>query len=165
MIQSKLFVTEERIASAYQAIISLIDHLDRSCMVKVRVLASVVGKIIYMQSVFGKMVCLRTRALHECIISMASLEAPVVVTVEAVCELQFWKGNVKVLNENGRPLKADLSSEIELYCDASSGAYVGYLCMGNESKAGDTDSVHKVMEQCTKEYNNTISDGSKAAGR
>ena len=56
MIQSKLFVTEERIASAYEAIDSLIDHLDRSCMVNVRVLASVVGKIISMQ--FGKLVCL-----------------------------------------------------------------------------------------------------------
>ena len=164
MIQSKLFVTEERIASAYHAIVSLIDHLDRSYMVKVRVLASVVGKIISMQSVFGKLVCLRTRALHECIISGASWEAPVVVTEEAVCELQFWKGNVKVLNESGRPLKADLSSEVELYCDASSDGYGGYLCMGNDSEAGDTDSVHKVMEQSTKEYSNTISDGSKAAG-
>ena len=54
------------------------------------------------------------------------------------------------MNENGRPLKADLSSEVELHCDASSDRYGGYMCMGNESEAGDTDSVHKVMEQCTK---------------
>ena len=54
-----------------------------------RALASVVGQIISMQPVFGKLVWLRTRALHECIISRASWEAQVLVTEDALRELKF----------------------------------------------------------------------------
>lgn len=82
-----------------------------------------------MQSVFGKLECLRTRALHECIISKASWEALVQVTGEAVSELCFWQTNVTVLNIKDAPLKPDLSSDVEVFCDASSEGYDGYLCI------------------------------------
>ena len=113
MIQGKLFGTEERIARANQAVESMLEHLSKkkkNSLVNVKALASVVGQIISMQSVFDKLVCLRTSALHECIISRA-----VLVTEDAVRELKFLKCNIKVLNVNGRPLKADLKSEVEIF--------------------------------------------------
>ena len=130
MSQGKLFVTYERIERASQAIESMLKTICKTFLVRVQALASVVGQIISMQAVFGKLVCLRTRALHECIISRASWKALVMVTADALCELKFWKSNMKELNRIGRPLSVDFSSDIEIFCDASSEGYGGYLCIG-----------------------------------
>ena len=108
----------------------MLETICKTFLVRVRALASVVGQIISMQVVFGKLVCLRTRALYECIISRASWKALVMVTADALCELKFWKSNMKELNRIGRPLSVDFSSDIEIFCNASSKGYGGYLCIG-----------------------------------
>ena len=84
--------TAERIARAYQVIDIVLGHQSKnSLVIKVRALSSVMGQIIYMQSVFGKLVCLKTRALHEYIISKANWKTPVLVTEDAVYDLKVLK--------------------------------------------------------------------------
>lgn len=63
----------------------------------------------------------------------AGWEAQVLVTEEAVSELCFWQTNVSVFNKKETPLKPDLSSAVEVFCDASGEGYDGYmyLCIRN----------------------------------
>ena len=56
---------------------------------KDRVVASVVGQESSFQTVIGKIVSLKTRALYECILSRASWV--VFVTQGAINELLFWR--------------------------------------------------------------------------
>lgn len=128
MTQGTLFVTQDRVDRAEQSIESIINCLSKNRFIKVRTLASVTGQIISMQTVFGKLVCLKTRAMHECIISRASWDAPVFVTDDALSEFHFWKINLRRLNGKGSPLKGDLTCEIDVFCDASGDGYGGYLC-------------------------------------
>ena len=77
---------------------------DQYSLIHVRVLASVVGQIISLQNVIGKIVRLMTRQMYRCILSRASWNAPVMVTDDARSELQFWKANVRRLNSAGKSL-------------------------------------------------------------
>ena len=92
-------------------------------MIHVRVLASVVGKIISLQNVIGKKVRLMTRQMYRCIFSRASWNAPVIVTDDARSELQFWKANVRRLNSAGKSLDRKTFYEVSLFADASSNGY------------------------------------------
>ena len=55
--------------------------------------------------------------------------SPVTDTDEAFGELTFWQDNIKILNSKCSLLKKDLSCEIEVFCDASSEGYGGYVCL------------------------------------
>ena len=94
-IQNKLYITEERITRLETTIESIMFQIktDKLNVVSVRFLASIVGQIISLQNVFGKLVSRMTRYLYKCIISRASWNAPVQVNNEAIQELKFWKEN------------------------------------------------------------------------
>ena len=74
MIEGKLYVTEDRIRRIEVAIESLLSYIGECNvpLVKVKIIACVVGQIISMQTVLGKIVKPKTRALYRCILSRAS---------------------------------------------------------------------------------------------
>lgn len=129
MAMGKLFVTDERISRLEIAIESFLYQMkvSGSSVMKVRFIASLVGQIISLQTVVGKLVSMRTRALYWCILSRASWNAPVVVTSEAIEELEFWLKNARALNMKGRFLEENIDCEIEVFCDASAAGYGGYF--------------------------------------
>ena len=129
--QSKVFKTEERIAMIEKSIESLMYQLSigRFNTVKVKVLASLVGRLISLQYVFGNVVRMKTRDMYNCIITRASWNAPVLVSDAAIHEITFWKENVRKLNVPGRALNRDETCNVRVYCDASAVGYGGYLEM------------------------------------
>ena len=58
-------------------------------ILNVRVLASLVGRIISLQLVLGNITRLRTREMYKCISTQASWNAPILVSKEAVGEITF----------------------------------------------------------------------------
>lgn len=62
---------------------------------EVRSIASVVGQIISTQTVFGDMVRLRTRYLYYCILVRSGWNSYIMMSQEAVDELQFWVTNLE----------------------------------------------------------------------
>ena len=126
MIEGKLYVTEDRIKRLELSMESvfLIISNSKTPLVKVRLLPCIVGQIISMQTVLGKMVQLRTRKLYRCI--RASWNAPVKVTVEAVGELDYCRSNIRSINAKGQYVTPNLDSQILIYSDASGEGYRGY---------------------------------------
>ena len=128
MKEAKLYIMEERIKSLEIAIDSLIYQIERDQygIIHVKVLASVVGQIISLQHVQGKMVRLLTRQMYKCILSRASWRAPVFVTEEAKSELMFWRMNARGINDKGKSLDGKTFYQICIFADASSG-YGGFI--------------------------------------
>ena len=91
MNDHRLYITEERIKRLENFTDSFMYQIrgNNSGIIKVRALASALGQVISLQSVLGKIVRLRTRALYGCILSKASWNAPVKVTLGAIDELKF----------------------------------------------------------------------------
>ena len=107
----KVYVTDERIARLEVAKESFLFQMKVSGtgLMKVIFLALIAGQIISLQTVVGKLVSLRTRAMYECILSRAGWNAPVFVTQEAIEELVYWQLNAKVLKSK---LRADILKRI-----------------------------------------------------
>lgn len=144
MSVARIYVTDERIKRLEAAIDSVLYQIRVSSLnvVKVRVVASVVGQVISLQTVMGKIVSLKTRALYECILSRASWEAPILVTQDAINELVFWRTKARFMNLNGRAIKENLEAEVELFCDASAEGYGGYFSVTNNvAHCFGTDSI------------------------
>ena len=122
-------MTEDRIRRLEVAIESLLSYIGvcNVPLVTVKIIACVVGQVISMQAVLGKIVQLKTRALYRCILSRASWNAPVRVTEEAVSQLRFWRQNLKSMNEKGKEVSPNLDSQICVYSDASNEGYGGYV--------------------------------------
>ena len=59
--------------------------------VNVKVLASLVRRLISLQYVFGNVVRMKTRDMYNCIITHASWNAQVLVTDAAIQEITFGK--------------------------------------------------------------------------
>ena len=95
--------------------------------VHVKVLASVTGQIISLQSVLGNKVRLRTRELCNCINARASWNAPVLVSKLAISELEYWNTNVVNLNLKGKSLQCLQICLFNIYTDTSATGYGGYI--------------------------------------
>ncbi|MEW8545049.1 MAG: reverse transcriptase domain-containing protein [Candidatus Thiodiazotropha sp.] len=145
MNEHKLYITEERIRRLEIFIDSIMFQLkgDNTDIVKVRLLASAVGQVISLQGVLGKSVRLRTRELYNCILSKASWNAPVKVTQGAKNELIFWRENARLLNREGKQIKADAVFDLRMYADASSYGYGGYL---DESLNGPEKGIYEMKK-------------------
>ncbi|XP_060597608.1 uncharacterized protein LOC132751470 [Ruditapes philippinarum] len=127
--QNKIFVTEERISVIEKSIESVLYQIscDKCSVLPVRVLASLVGRLISLQFVFGNIVRLRTREMYKCIISRASWDSPVLVSESAIHEIMYWKENVRKLNGSGKYMSEMKVYDIHVFCDASGSGYGGYL--------------------------------------
>ena len=95
-------------------------------LIKVRFIACIIGQIISMQTVLGKIVQLKTRELYKSIMSRASWNAPIMLAKEAVNELEYWRENVSCMNSTGQYVSPNLDSEVLIYSDASGDGYGGY---------------------------------------
>ena len=94
-------------------------------LIKVRFIACIIGQIISMQTVLGKIVQLKTRELYKSIMSRASWNAPIMLAKEAVIELEYWRKNVSCMNSTGQYVSPNLDSEVLIYSDASGDGYGG----------------------------------------
>nr|XP_022336293.1 uncharacterized protein LOC111132768 [Crassostrea virginica] len=83
-----------------------------------------------MKVVVGDIVRMKTRFLYYCILSKASWEAKVKISVDALKEIEFWRKNVSILNGNGLSIEFVCASDVcnlLLYCDASDVGFGGYF--------------------------------------
>ena len=130
-IDGFIFVTEERIRRLEATLDSLLFQLgaDQVRLVPVRFLACVVGQIISLQNVIGKLVRLKTRFLYRSILSRLSWNSLVHVDDEALGEIRFWRQNVRLLNDKGMSIAFDSTCEIDAFSDASAVGYGGYLSL------------------------------------
>ena len=128
MLVGKIYITKERIKKLEFSLDSVLSVIANSKMplVKVRFIACIIGQIILMQTVLGKVVQLRTRELYKSIMSRASWNAPIMLAIEAVRELEYWRANVSSMNSLGQYVSPNLDSEILIYSDASGDGYGGY---------------------------------------
>ena len=112
-------------------------RVERVSLLNVKVLASIVGQIISMQGVLGKIVRLKSRDLYKCILTRASWKAPVIVSQETIEELRFWRCNVGSMNTEGKAIERSTLFEVCLFSDASScsSGYGGYLESTTQHKA------------------------------
>jgi len=87
-VSNRLFISEERIGRLEMSIKSLLFQIfrDKLNLVHVRALAGVVGQIISLQSVLGKIVSRMSRYMYKCNLTQASWNALVKVSPEAVAE-------------------------------------------------------------------------------
>ncbi|KAH3841397.1 hypothetical protein DPMN_114859 [Dreissena polymorpha] len=65
--------------------------------------------------------------MYMCILSRASWNARVKVSVEAAKELQFWLDNVRSLNADGKSLSQEKAVDVCVFSDANSVGYGGYV--------------------------------------
>ena len=129
MEKNLLFISDERIKRLLAKLDSVLYQVrsDQYNVISVRVVASVTGQIISLQSVIGNKVRLRTRELFKCISARASWNAPVRVSETALSELEFWKANLNSLNKEGKPLKEKEVCLYNIFADASAVGYGGYV--------------------------------------
>jgi hypothetical protein len=102
-------------------------------LLHVKSFAVVVGQIISLQRVVGKIVSdRRTKYLYKCIIARASWNASVKVSEKALNELQFCVDNAHILNTNGKHIKKCFISSLSMTTDATVGNG-GYISKENRS--------------------------------
>ncbi|XP_060595758.1 uncharacterized protein LOC132749862 [Ruditapes philippinarum] len=129
MENNLLFISEERI-QRFESVLDSCIYQVKCCeerLLPVKHLAGVVGHIISLQSVIGNKVRLMTREMFKCINSRASWNACILVSVQALEELIFWKENVRLLNQKGKNLKHDHVCLYNVFIDASDVGYGGYI--------------------------------------
>ncbi|XP_021341945.1 uncharacterized protein LOC110442586 [Mizuhopecten yessoensis] len=110
----------------------------------VRYVAALVGRIISMQGVVGSVARLRTRALYTCVLSRASWNARVMLTAEAIDEIEFWLLNVQSMNDKGSTLLNEHAvCDVVVCTDASAVGYGGYVqeVHGEYKHEGDLDQI------------------------
>ena len=129
MEKKLLFISDEKIKRLQAKLVSVAFQIksDRYNLILVRVLESVVGQIILLQSVISTKVRLRTRELFKCINTRASWNAPVLVSDAALAEIEFWKTKLYTLSMQGKPLKDSELSLYSVFVDASAVGYGGYI--------------------------------------
>ena len=139
-IDNTLLVTDDRIMRLEARIDSISHGAQESkfSLVNVKLLASVIGQIISLLFVLGSYVNLRTRNLYECILCRCSWNSPVQLSKAAVGELTYWRSNARYLNSVGRSFRHFPVVSANVYADASSLGYGGYVevCFQSQTEGG-----------------------------
>ncbi|ESO93409.1 hypothetical protein LOTGIDRAFT_161981 [Lottia gigantea] len=97
---------------------------DRQNSVPVKMVASMVGKIISMNLVIGSVAQLMTRSLSIDIVNSKSWNHYINLSVSSREQINFWESNIQKLNS--RSLRDDSSSSRIVFSDASDFGYGGY---------------------------------------
>ena len=113
-----------RVQEKLHAVKLLLQTTVSESIVAVRLLASVVGKIIPLSLPLGDIARLRTRCLYSIIQSRASWSDRVVIAPKAKEELLFWIANIDSFN--GTCLLRAPSAVRIVYSDASDTGFGGY---------------------------------------
>ena len=103
---------------------SLVQVLDRPTL-KARNLASIIGKLISMSLVVDPVARLMTRSLYVVLNTRQYWCQSLPVSREARQEIQFWLDNLD--NANGQGLWLSPSTVRNVYADASSSGYEGFI--------------------------------------
>lgn len=154
-----LRLTEERIKRLETQIDSVLYDVrnDKFKTVHVKALASVIGQIISLQSVLGKRVSLHTRNLYICIMYRCSWKSPVQVNKEAIGELNYWRINARRLNDLGCLYWQHPVVKANVFADASSHGYGGFVEMCNACLSGDGSESAPVENTVVKEQGSRAS--------
>lgn len=140
---NKIMVTATRVNRLKICISNVFESYEAGLIwFDVRNIASVVGQIISMQTVFGSVVRLRTRYLYYCIMNRSSWNSSIVLSEKAMNELKYWFTSLDGINESGATFsqltKEDVSS-IVVYCDASDTGFGGHLTMGSDFEQTESE--------------------------
>lgn len=100
-------------------------EVEKAQSVPARCLASLIGKIMSMALALGPVTRLMTRNLYVVLNSKTAWCQRLVLTPEAVVELNFWVH--EITNFNGQHIWPQPSAVRLVYSDASSTGYGGYL--------------------------------------
>ena len=93
-----IFASGARIEKLCSYLDGICGKLELSAFIHVKEIASIVGQIISMASSCGKVSQIMTRYLHHIINSRSSWNSVVFVHDQGREELDFWRGNLRVLN-------------------------------------------------------------------
>ena len=104
---------------------SAIQCISPAGRVAVRILSSIVGRLISMRLALGPIAHLRTRSLYAVIKERVSWSDRVFLSLEAQEELVFWQANIEAFN--GQPIWFSPGTTRVAYSDASSSGYGGYV--------------------------------------
>ncbi|XP_011405606.1 PREDICTED: uncharacterized protein LOC100639089 [Amphimedon queenslandica] len=102
----------------------LLHSINEETLIPVRVIASIVGKIISMSLVLGDIARLRTRCLYSVILSRSSWSDHVMIMPEARDELSFRVNNIDSFN--GRKVWRAPAAVPVVYSDASDTGFGSY---------------------------------------
>ena len=124
--QGVMHITERRIRNLKDSINQLLCVIHKPfTLLRVRLLANILGQIASMHTVFGSLVQLKARETFKCVNSRASWNSRVLLSPESKSELIFWKDNVDGLNVLG--LSKNTLVQSSVYTDASGIGYGGYV--------------------------------------
>ncbi|XP_060080812.1 uncharacterized protein LOC132560179 [Ylistrum balloti] len=149
MTEGMVYITEKRLVRFETSVKAVLDFVSVGRLgVPARVLAGVVGQVISMGVAFGTVVRFMTRYMYACILTRAGWDSFIFINKEALDELRFWAGNVRVLN--GRPFHIrDNTHDVSIYSDASGTGYGRYVLQVNDSKVIGTWSEAAMTENST----------------
>ena len=126
-----IVVNDERIEKLEKYIeYALRQASNGKVLFRARFLASIVGQLISMQTVFGDKVRMYTRYLYDCVLGMASWKACVKLDQAALNELLFWNANCRDLNSVGAKISKvniDQIFDCDIFCDASDVGFGGFI--------------------------------------
>ena len=120
----KIYIPERRLTKAKAMALELLSDVTIHRKVKVRKLASFVGKVISMNIVLDSFSQIMTRYLSMDILKAQSWESCVIVSSEGLGQLHFWKHNLEF--GIGMKFFESLKFSKVVYSDASNTGYAGY---------------------------------------
>lgn len=129
MAEGVVRVTRDRLERILSLLsITVYRVCQQGCLLfSARYVAGIVGQLISMQSIVGSLARLRTRALYACLLSRASWNARVRLSVDALDEIEFWGLNLRLLNEKGSVIKANSICSTLICSDASATGFGGFI--------------------------------------
>ena len=121
LAEGQIHVPESKIA----ALRSMLQRVKHSPTIKVKCLASLLGKIISMSLAFGSVSRFMTRSLYSILEDRQSWYEALQFSPEAKAELLFWESNLE--NYNAQPIWHSPSAVRVVYSDASNSGFGGYV--------------------------------------
>ncbi len=149
LISGIIRIPARRVQDILQLCVSILEDMDQfpDKPVKVRRLASLTGKIVSTGLVVGNMTRLMTKAMHMCIEEKLHWESAVMISKEALSEIQFWVRNISDINSCMIGPKPSATRMV--YSDASCTGYGGYTVGIAEDIAQGQWTVDEVSKSST----------------
>ena len=123
-LHGTLFIPDRRISKAKNSVSEILLSVKKHRKVHVKRVASIVGQIISMSIVLGRISQIMSRYLSLDILNANSWESYIQLSEESCKQLLFWKDNLSVLNTKDI-FESHKCTKI-VYSDASSTGFAGY---------------------------------------
>ena len=134
MDRNLFMVTEERVGKLKQGLEAILEHPGKPVAMEARSLARTVGRISSMHNVLGGTGRLHTRFLYYVIDSRSSWNSLVVLSNQAIEEVEFWMSSIDKLNKQNWSRFPEISPNFDsfIWSDASATGYGGLLYCGDK---------------------------------